>query len=140
MIEYVLGFAFSLDVSQFVGIHKLRGPREVVGRINGIGGKVEPSERPLDAMRREFAEETGVFYYPWDYFGSMGSTSWRCRLYTTRLADPWWSAVRTMTDEPIVLVPSHHLDPNVVPNLLALVPLALSFRDFQDVTIRYRAA
>lgn len=33
------------------------------GRLNGVGGKIEPGEADSSAMIREFAEETGLMTY-----------------------------------------------------------------------------
>lgn len=55
---YVLGFAFSHSMRSVVLIEKQK-PAWQAGKLNGIGGKVERGELPLDAMTREFCEETG---------------------------------------------------------------------------------
>ncbi len=58
--EYVLGFAFSKDKNHVVLIEKLR-PDWQKGCFNGVGGKIEPTDKkPIYAMIREFKEETGV--------------------------------------------------------------------------------
>jgi 8-oxo-dGTP diphosphatase len=58
--EYVLGFAFSKDMNHVVLIEKLR-PDWQKGCFNGVGGKIEPTDKkPVYAMIREFKEETGV--------------------------------------------------------------------------------
>jgi 8-oxo-dGTP diphosphatase len=59
MKKYVVGFAFSEDAQQVVLIRKNR-PAWMAGKLNGIGGHIESGESPLQAMVREFAEETGV--------------------------------------------------------------------------------
>ena len=48
---------------------KLRGFGQ--GKITGFGGKLEPSETPLQAMRREFHEESS-FLLPEDAFEHVG--------------------------------------------------------------------
>lgn len=55
--RYVLGFLFSEDGSRVLLIWKNR-PAWQAGKLNGIGGKIEDGEQPLDAMKREFVEET----------------------------------------------------------------------------------
>jgi 8-oxo-dGTP diphosphatase len=59
MKKYVIGFAFSKDLKQVVLIRKNR-PEYLAGKLNGVGGKIEKDEAPVDAMTREFMEETGV--------------------------------------------------------------------------------
>lgn len=67
MQKYVLGFMFDSKLENVVLIRKNK-PDWQKGKLNGVGGKVEPleddpdyMERPEDAMYREFKEETGVF-------------------------------------------------------------------------------
>jgi len=69
MQAYVGGFLFSEDRKHVALIEKLR-PKWQAGKLNAIGGKVETKEEngvvthietPLEAMVREFQEETGVF-------------------------------------------------------------------------------
>lgn len=55
-MNYVAGFMF--DGEKVALIRKNR-PEWQAGLLNGIGGKIEEGERPLEAMRREFREETG---------------------------------------------------------------------------------
>lgn len=57
-VEYVLGFMFNEDESKVLLVHKNR-PTWQAGKLNGIGGKIEAGETPLQAMEREFMEETG---------------------------------------------------------------------------------
>ena len=63
--EYVAGFLFSPAGTEVVLVHKKKGPGVVVGKWNGVGGKVELGEAPLPAMIREFKEETGVHILDW---------------------------------------------------------------------------
>lgn len=57
--HYVLGLAFDLNKDHIVLIKKKK-PSWQAGKLNGIGGKVEANEQPIDAICREFLEETGV--------------------------------------------------------------------------------
>lgn len=63
MQEYVNGFMVTgtdgLGINSGLFILKQR-PTFQAGRWNGIGGKIEPNESPIDAMVREFKEETGL--------------------------------------------------------------------------------
>jgi len=60
MQEYVCGFCFDERLKRVVLIEKAQ-PAWQAGRLNGVGGKVEPGETAADAMAREFEEEAGVF-------------------------------------------------------------------------------
>lgn len=57
--QQVLGFMFSPSHNNVVLILKNK-PSYLANQLNGVGGKVEPGETPLEAMVREFKEETGV--------------------------------------------------------------------------------
>lgn len=66
--HYVLGFMFTTNF-RYVALIRKQKPDWQRGRLNGIGGRVEYDERPIDAMTREFAEETGVI---------TANRDWRC--------------------------------------------------------------
>jgi 8-oxo-dGTP pyrophosphatase MutT (NUDIX family) len=57
-VEYVLGIMFSENEKKVLVIWKSR-PAWQVDKLNGIGGKIEEGETPIEAMHREFREETG---------------------------------------------------------------------------------
>lgn len=69
MIYYVAGIVFDLRGSSMLLIRKTK-PKWQAGRLNAIGGKVEPWETPDQAMDREFAEETG-YKYPLSWLPSL---------------------------------------------------------------------
>lgn len=56
--RYVLGFMFN-EAKTHVLLVKKNRPAWQAGLLNGIGSKIEPGEQPLEAMEREFQEETG---------------------------------------------------------------------------------
>ncbi len=58
--EYVVGFL--QDAGRQVLLLRKNRPAWQAGHLNGVGGKVEPGERPHEAMAREFHEETRC---PW---------------------------------------------------------------------------
>lgn len=60
---------------------KNKKPAWQAGKYNGVGGKVEPNESWLEAMCREFEEETGVFIDQWEEFAIMESGDWICYCY-----------------------------------------------------------
>lgn len=57
-VEYVVGFMFNEANDRILLIFKNR-PVWMAGKLNGIGGKIEPGETAHEAMEREFREETG---------------------------------------------------------------------------------
>ena len=51
------------------------------GKLNGVGGKAEPGERALDAMRRECKEETTLDINDWTEYGEIIGPDFNIRLY-----------------------------------------------------------
>lgn len=57
MKHYCLGFSiFEGEVALLVKDH----PQWAKGKLNGVGGQLDPVEHVLDAMHREWVEETGI--------------------------------------------------------------------------------
>lgn len=59
MQTYVVGLAFTPDTEHILLVKKMR-PQWQKDSLNGIGGKIEAGESPIDAMHRECMEETGL--------------------------------------------------------------------------------
>ena len=122
--DYVCGFLFSPDKEYVVLIRKQK-PLWQAGSLNGVGGKIEEGETPMEAMRREFKEETGVDVLYWKEFATLGSgQDWRVHFFT---ADhPWYSSVRTQESEEIEIHKVADIPRQVmIPNLRWLIPQAL---------------
>jgi 8-oxo-dGTP diphosphatase len=121
---YVCGFMFSADRSEVVLIRKAK-PAWQIGKLNGVGGKVEPGEQPLSAMKREFAEETGLNHMPWEHFATLRGDGFVVYFYETT-AD-YHHEAQTMETEEVVIgrVDDFLADPALMPNLRVLIPLAL---------------
>lgn len=60
--KYVCGF---LVYGHSVALMRKNRPQWQVGKLNGIGGKIEDGETAAEAMRREFQEETGQDGFEW---------------------------------------------------------------------------
>lgn len=123
MINYVLGFLFDREGELVWLIKKSRGPANLIGKYNGIGGKVESGETPEEAMHREGKEEAGVDAL-WVRYGSMGSAGlWTCDLF---YADGTGLHPRSMDNsEP----GGYDWSGPLVDNLPALLSLATLARD-----------
>ena len=129
MLVMVAGFAFYDDLVFLV--QKIR-PTWQSGLWNGIGGKAERDETPLQAMVREFQEETGVRIENWDRFCSEIGPGYIVHFFRTTLApqrgtEKWnysndagerlaWTRISEMH--------SVHARSQFVGNLHWLVPLA----------------
>lgn len=127
MIHYVLGFAFTQNRDRVALIWKMKGPPSVVGKLNGIGGKVEPDEIPRQAMVREFREETGVEIAEeeWKQFAVLKGQTWKVHCFcafTDRAKD-----VRTVETEEVWVINTRTLrdSPHIVANLPVLLSIAL---------------
>lgn len=130
MKEYVVGFMFDDKGERVVLIRKNR-PEWQAGKLNGVGGKVEPDETPMAAMIREFWEETGVWTSgsEWTNFTLMRGEDFEIAFYkgfSTEILE----ATDTKTDEPIERRSVDrviYFDKGVegINNLKWLVPLAL---------------
>lgn len=70
-MDYVVGFLFDNVLSRVVLITKAK-PAWQKGLLNGVGGKVEQDESPIDAMHREFREETkSPEKFKWSHFANL---------------------------------------------------------------------
>jgi len=130
MKRYVCSFLFSPDRKRVLLIRKNR-PAWQAGKLNGIGGKIEPGETPREAARREFREETGLdlpesaFTHlltlggP-DDFGS--GVPWEG--YFFRAFGAIHDA-QSLTDEAVEIHPTDPLPTDTIPNLHWIIPLLL---------------
>lgn len=122
MKNYVLGFMFSLDGHQVVLIQKTK-PAWQKGLLNGVGGKIEDNETPLEAMQREFLEETGVDYPFWEERLQMHGEGWHCHVFSA--FSNRVSKCSTTTEEPVRVIPTQMIPSSVISNLKWLIPFLL---------------
>jgi 8-oxo-dGTP diphosphatase len=147
--RYVLGFAFDEAGKVVVLIRKLK-PAWQAGKFNGVGGKVEPGETNLEAMVREFKEETTVetSAADWRQFAYMGSKDWSVDVFCA-FSDKFFGC-RTNTPEQIAMFGVDHFGAaetngtcwaqSIIPNLTWLIPMALQSKDdvsFAQATVQY---
>ena len=112
--EYVAGFLFSPDEKEVLLIQKNR-PDWQRGKLNGIGGHVEPVESRVEAMKREFLNS-------WQECVSLHGDGWLVHFYYS-FGD--LSAAKTMTDEKVQAYSVSKLPDNIIPNLKYLIPIRL---------------
>lgn len=96
---FVLGFLFNQTLDMVLLIRKSR-PQWQCGLLNGVGGKVEKDESPMDAMVREFREETGAHtgVGDWNFFARMSGTGFVVDCFVSNCVQGWEFA-RSVTDE-----------------------------------------
>jgi 8-oxo-dGTP diphosphatase len=130
---YVMGLATKTRARvrspAVVLILKDHGPDYVVGKWNGVGGKVEDGETIEQAMAREFAEETGVQALPesWRWFCDLEGDGYQVSCLVTQL--PQDANPQTMEKETVSVWPLDTLPETVVPNVRWLIPMALDMTE-----------
>jgi len=124
MIKYVAGFLFSENREQIALIRKNR-PEWQAGKLNGIGGKIEDGEFPIQAMQRECLEECGLDIEDWVSFCKLSDAkkTWEVtffRIFTDL------SNITSMEEEKIEVISLENLNQeNVISNLRWLIPMAM---------------
>ena len=120
--HYVCGFLFSPDRSRVLLIRKNR-PAWQKGKLNGIGGKVEPSDTDhLAAMRREFREEAGLDIAEWHDVLTLTAADWHTHFYRA-FGDI--DRARAITDEQLEIHLTSDLPRDTIPNLHWMIPLMI---------------
>ncbi|QOV92373.1 NUDIX domain-containing protein [Humisphaera borealis] len=121
MQEYACGFLFSEDRSRVLLIRKRR-PAWQAGKLNGVGGKIEPGETPLQAMRREFREEAGVDIADWQQVLRLSGPDWVGHFFR---AFGNVGQAYAVTDELLELHKTASLPKDTIPNLQWMIPILL---------------
>lgn len=122
--EYVCGFLFC---SESVALINKNRPANQKGKLNGVGGHIEKGETPLDAMVREFEEETSRKILNWRRFFVLTGKDFVVHFYCTRIELGSNITLRSLTDEivnwyPVSSVLFNH---RLMENLKWLIPMAL---------------
>lgn len=123
--KYVLGFCVDTTSGLLLLIRKNR-PIWQQGRINGLGGKIEPTDlSPVAAMTREFYEEAGVLVpeESWRLFCSLHGKG--CVVFCFCAEYEIHDATQK-TDEELLWTNLVYLPEKVMDNLHWLVPLAFA--------------
>lgn len=114
---------FSVDLNTVILIEKTK-PDWQRGKLNGVGGKIEDGETPVEAMVREFEEEAGLKTWPenWRHVATIKENLASVMVFTCISGD--YGRVKPMTEESIVgLDPFYVPRRNIVPNLRWIVPM-----------------
>lgn len=130
MQAYVAGFLF--DASEtFVALVRKNKPEWQKGLLNAIGGKIENMEAPIDAMHREFHEETGMKDLDWTLFAVVRNVQqqWVVNFFRANTnSDCHVLGVKSVEEEKIEI----HITDDVwrrnvptISNLRWLVPMAM---------------
>lgn len=123
-MNYVIGFAFNRDL---VALIRKQTPAWQAGRLNGVGGKIEPGETQCVAMAREFREETSVDTSAgeWALKFIMQGGGWEAHVYAMEMDDKRFESIRTVEKEQIE---KHHIGnlhfERCIENVYWMVPMA----------------
>lgn len=72
--DYVVGFCFfGTPTDPSVVLIRKKRPAWQEGKLNGIGGHIEPNENPYQAMNREWSEETMGMPVEWSDYARWNS-------------------------------------------------------------------
>lgn len=125
-MKYVVGFLLHPDRKSVALIRKNK-PKWQAGLLNGIGGKIEPGETALQAMEREFLEETSVKVSGWRRYASVGGRGFLIDFFVTTATIEQFNNLQSITDELLEVVPVNYLHTHndFIQNLRWLLPLAL---------------
>jgi len=118
-MKYVVGLCFDESMTSVVLIHKKTGPECVIGKLNGLGGKVEESEDSLHAMVREFSEECGILTKTSDWFNFLTiiHNEEPIDFFCTKTQKVWQAITTESETIEIISVPDALSRDNLMPNL-----------------------
>lgn len=122
--NYVCGFLFDVNINRVILIWKEK-PAWQKGKLNGVGGKIENGETPIQAMRREFKEETGIAKKNWMSLISLSGDDWVCHFFYAIDSDDEFEYAETMEREEIAKIEIEELyQYDHILNLSWLIPMA----------------
>lgn len=139
--QYVCGFMVTGLSLQNEGLFiRKNRPAFQAGKCNGIGGKIEWNESPIDAMVREFYEEAGVQTNPGDWQHTISLRGHDFVVYYYRNLQPMGlPPFESKTDEPVEqwnLIHFLQMAPKL-DNLLWILPMTLSARLDFPITVNH---
>lgn len=134
-IKYVVGFLFNDDLTEVLLINKTK-PKWQNGKLNGVGGKIEKDETKVEAMVREFQEETSVssdskdwhlFCSLTEFQNSRDLHSVFCLRAVSNFHDLSNLDIKQTTEEKpeVFKVSEVSMSDRILPNLKWLIPLAI---------------
>lgn len=126
MRHYTVGFVFNATLDRVLLMHKLK-PEWQMGKLNGLGGKIEDGEDPLSCVVREIKEESGLVTQKdvWKEIGLLRARDGEVRFFGLAYSGSESDAKSTEA-EPIAWYDVRTLPSHIVPNLAWLIPITLN--------------
>ena len=134
-MNYCLGFIFNKGLDRVLLVKKNKGPANMAGRLNAIGGKVEKDEAGNEAMERECREETGLLISDWKSFCCFGDSTYKVYCYYSITDDIY--NFKQIEDEELKIydiqqglsaksIPNYYVRYPRMANLDWLIPMAIN--------------
>lgn len=118
--KWVVGFLFRNE--REVALVSKAHPSWQAGKLNGVGGKINDGELPLEAMQREFLEEAGATVKEWKEFALLRVQDGEVHFFVAH-GD---YVLQSLTEEEIAWYGIENIkDKPLIANLAWLIPLAL---------------
>lgn len=134
---FVLALLYSVDRRHVVLMRRTR-PAWQAGRVNALGGRLQPGESAVAAARREVREECGVDVAEWREVLVWEDAEYV--MHVMRGVSELALEARTIEDQEVFLADVRALPDNVIDNLRWLVPLALDADVAFPIVVRSAAA
>lgn len=127
--NYVVGFPYDPDTDSIALILKTH-PKEQAGLYNGVGGRIEIGESPVQAMVREAFEEANLETSKdnWLKFHYERHVSGTCLHFYICACTPYqWQHTQTTTEEEVHKFHLSKLPKKMMYNLHWLIPMGLCY-------------
>jgi len=135
--KWVAGFIFNEKLDRVLLLRKLRGPDFNINKLNGVGGKIEKSEHPLEAIRRETEEETGFQNLVWERVCDLETSSGGIIFFASKINNI--DEFEQKEDEPLGVfeVDVYHKY-NPANNLRWLIPMSINVLNMTESCKRFK--
>ena len=120
-MKTILVVGFITDGKRVLLIKKNR-PLWQKGLFNGIGGAAEINEIPIEAMKRETKEETGLHIEKWVEINKLCyDNDAELYIYQTIIPSEQIENFETLTDEHVGIFDRNNLPKNLVPDVSDII-------------------
>ena len=105
-----------------------------MGKVNGLGGKIEKDETPEKCIAREVKEETGLVTNSkeWEWIGVLHSSIFETHTFFA-VYEGNLEKIKMLTDEKPEWFDRNNLPPNIMINLSWLIPLCIDKKKNREI-------